>query len=87
MKALDKFLKDYFFVQNICCFSNEIIAKTNSKNVELKALNDPRIGLHVERKIENDFHGAESAEFHLSELNAVSQKLILLSQTFLFYIH
>ena len=55
--------------------------------MELKALNDPKIGLHVERKIENDFHGAESAEFHLSELNAISQKLILLSQTFLFYIH
>ena len=46
LKTLKKFLKDYFFVQNlfyIKSFSNEIVFKF-SKNVELKVVNDSKIG-------------------------------------------
>ena len=46
LKTLKNFLKDHFFVQNLFYFkrfSNEIIFKF-SKNVELKIVNDPKIG-------------------------------------------
>ena len=45
-KTLNNFLKDYFFVQNLFYikrFSNEIVFKF-SRNVELKIVNDPKIG-------------------------------------------
>ena len=47
LKTLKNFLKDYFFVQNLFCikrFSNKIVFKF-SKNVELKIVNDLKIGL------------------------------------------
>ena len=53
-----------------CSFIFKDLAKGSflnfQKNVELKIVIDPKIGQHVEWKIENYCHGVKNAEFNFA---------------------